>query len=308
MRKRKMAAIALSLLAGTVVLLAGSIAVRHYIPDEYIGPERAYLTWVEQRLVEFDSIKSDKRIVLIGSSPVMMGLSAEHIETATGVPTRNLALDASRAVFREYASMVIAHVRPGDAVVIVDPNLRKPPQMQLPLSCVRHFGFECMREQNGYGPRIVHDALVLFTDRAFDEEPLERTPKGDLVFTEATKTFPPKFQGPFPKNGADTMAALAREVRGRGACPIFLLTPLLPKPEETPLWQNEYNKLWHEIDEAGLHDVVMEDSPLWRDPALFHHDEHPNRRGREIWSASVVAKLQMNGLPGTCGQLDARSN
>jgi hypothetical protein len=104
------------------------------------------------------------------------------------------------------------------------------------------------------------------------------------------------------------MARLARDIRGRGACPIFVLTPLLPKPEQIPLWQNEFDKLWHAIDEVGLHDVVVDDSPLWSDPALFHHDEHPSQRGREVWSGSVIAKLQEKGLPGTCGQLDARSN
>jgi hypothetical protein len=298
----------LSLLLGGSVLLAGSIAVRRSIPDEYIGAERAYLSDVEARLIEFDSIKENKRIVLIGSSPVILGLSAEQIETATGIPTRNLALDASRAVFADYAAMVIEHARPGDVFVIADPNLRKPPQMQLPLRCVREFGLDCIRGQNGLSPHIIQDSLVLFTDRSFGDEPVPRTAKGDLTYSKPQKTFPPAFQGPFPKNGADNMAKLAKDVRGRGACPIFVLTPLLPKPEQISLWQAEFDKLWHAIDEAGLHDVVVEDSPLWSDPVLFHHDEHPSERGREVWSASVIAKLREKGLPGTCGQLDARSN
>ena len=305
---KKVAFAALSLLLGSVVLVAGSILFRRFIPDEYIGAERAYLSQVERLLVEFDSIKEGRRIALIGSSPVIMGLSAERIETATGVPTRNLALDASRAVFADYAAMVIGHTRPGDVVVIADPNLRKLPQMQLPLSCIRRLGWECIREQPGFGPHIVEDALLLFTDRSFGEEKQRRTPKGDLVFADAQKPVPPKFLAPFPENGAGNMAKLAREVRARGACPVFVLTPLLPMPEERALWQNEVDKLWRDIDAAGLHDVVMEDSPLWRDPALFHHDEHPSERGREIWSDSLIAMLQRNGLPGGCRELDARAN
>src|SRR4051812_8439387 len=139
---------ALGLLLGGAVLLAGSINVRQHIPDEYIGAERAYLAEVQTRLVEFDSI-SGKRIALVGSSPVIMGLSAEQIEKATGVPTRNLALDASRGGFLDYVAMVSEHIRPGDVVVIADPNVMKSPQIQLPLRCVKDFRFDCMREQTG---------------------------------------------------------------------------------------------------------------------------------------------------------------
>jgi hypothetical protein len=309
MRKfKKVAVLSLGLLVGIAVLGAGSIAVRQHIPDEYIGAERAYLSTEEKQLAEFDSITADRRIALIGSSPVILGLSAEQIETATGIPARNLAMDASRAVFADYAAMVVEHIRPGDVVIIADPNLRKSPQMQLPLRCVRHFGFECMREQTGFAPRIVEDALVLFTDRSFGDEPLARTPRGDFIFSDTPKTIPPKFQAPFPKNGVDNMAKLAGDVRRRGGCPIFVLTPLLPRPEQISLWQNEFTALWRKIDDAGLHDIVVEDSPLWSDPTLFHHDEHPSEPGRKIWTGSVIAKLHEKGLPASCGQVDARSN
>jgi hypothetical protein len=239
-----------------------------------------------------------------------MGLSAEQIETATGVPIRNLALDAARAVFEDYAAMVVEHIRPGDVVIIGNPNLRRSPQMQLPLRCVKHFGLECIRKQSGLRPHIIQDALVLFTDRPFGDEVLPRTPRGDFIFPEQPQfeMFRPKFSGPFPKNSADDMAKLAGDVRRRGGCPIFVLTPLLPEPEEIALWQNEFATLWREIDEAGLHDIVVEDSPLWSDRTLFHHDEHMSERGREVWSQSIIAKLQKNGLPGSCRRVDARSN
>jgi hypothetical protein len=305
--RKKFALLTLSFLVVAGALVAGSIVVRQHIPDEYIGAQRAYLSWVEGQLAEFDTI-SGKRVALIGSSPVIMGLSAEQIETETGVPTRNLAMDAARAVFADYATMVFEHIRPGDVVVIAEPNLRRSPQMQLPLSCVRRFGSECMRDQSGYIPRIVNDALVLFTDRSFGDEHLARTPRGDFIFADAQKTVPPSFQGPFPKNGADNMAKLAKEVRQRGACPIFVLAPILPKSEEIPLWQKEYASLWQQIDAAGLHDLVVADSTLWDDPALFHHDEHPSERGRVIWTGSVIAKMREKGLPASCGQVDARSN
>jgi hypothetical protein len=87
------------------------------------------------------------------------------------------------------------------------------------------------------------------------------------------KTVPPKFDRPFPKNGADDIAKLAMDVRRRGGCPIFVLTPLLPESGEIALWQNELTRLWREIDEAGLHNIMVEDSTLWSDPTLFDHDE-----------------------------------
>jgi hypothetical protein len=157
--------VALSLLVGSVVLLAGSIVLRQLIPDDYIGAQRFYLSALERQLAEFDSLTTDQRIVLIGSSPVIMGLSAQQIETATGVPTRNLAMDAVRADFQDYAVMVVEHLRRGDVAIIGNPNLRKSPQMQLPLRCVKHFGFECIRKQSGLSSHIIQDALVLFTDR-----------------------------------------------------------------------------------------------------------------------------------------------
>ena len=301
--------VSLTLLVGSLVLLGGSIVLRQLIPDDYIGAQRAYVSAQERQLAEFDSLRTGQRILLIGSSPVIMGLSAQQIETATGIPTRNLAMDASRSVFEDYAARVVDHMRPGDVAIIANPNLRRLPQLQLPLRCVNHFGFECIRKQSGFSPHIVQDALVLFTDRSFGSEPLAQTPRGDFIFSEPSKfmTIPPKFDGPFPKNGADDIAKLAREVRRHGGCPIFVLTPLLPKSGEIALWQNEFTGLRREVDEAGLHNIMVEDSPLWSDPTLFHHDEHMSERGREVWSRSIIAKLQENGLPGNCGRVDIRS-
>ena len=299
---------AASLLVGGV-LLAGAIAIRQSIPDEYIGAQRAYLSELQNQLAEFDSLKDGPRIALIGSSPVIMGLSAERIESATGFPTRNLAMDASRATFQDYAALVALHIRPGDVAVIVNPNLRKAPQMQLPLACVTHFTRDCIRKQSGYRPRIVEDALVLFTNRAFGNEPSMRNPHGDFIFSEdpKIKTVPPKFAGPFPKNGAGDIAAVAMDVRKHGGCPIFAFTPLLPRTEEVALWQDAFAKLRAGIDAAGLHDLMVEDSPLWSDAALFHHDEHMTERGRKIWTDSIIAKLRDNGLPDSCREANARS-
>ena len=306
--RRRLTLVSLGLLAGVAVLLAASIAIRQLIPHEYIGAQRAYLSAVERQLAALDSDTTGKRILLVGSSPVIMGLSAEQIENATHVPTRNLAMDSARAVFSDYAAMVFEHIRPGDVLVIADPNLRKSPQMQLPLSCVRHFEFNCIRKQTGFKPHIVEDFLVLFTDRSFGDEKLTRTPRGDLIFENSPKPFAAKFQGSFPSNGPDNMVKLASDVRQRGGCPIFVLAPLLPRPEEIPLWRNEFAKFWRAIIKAGLHDIVVDDLPLWNDPALFHHDEHPSERGRVIWSRSVIAKLQERGLPDSCGRIGARSN
>src|SRR5438067_837960 len=191
---KKSTLVTLSLLVG-VVLLAYTIAARKLIPDEYIGAQRAYFSELERQLAEFDSLTTGQRIALIGSSPVIMGLSAEQIETATGVPARNLSMDASRSVFQDYAAMVGEHIKPGDVVIIANPNLRRLPQMQLPLTCVKHFGFECIRMQAGFQPHIVQDALVLFTDRSFGDEVRPRTPRGDLIFPEKPEfaMFRPKF-------------------------------------------------------------------------------------------------------------------
>ena len=307
MANYKKFAVTASGLVGAMILLAGSIALRQRIPDEYIGAQRAYLSQVERQLAEFDSLTTGRRIALIGSSPVIMGISAAQIEAAVGVPTRNLAMDASRSVFEDYAAMVLEHVRPGDVVIIANPNLMKLPQMELPLECVKHFGFECIRPQEGLRPRIIQDALVLFTDRAFGYELLPRNSRGDFIFPRKPQfeSFRPKYRGPFPKDGAGQMARLAADVRHHGACPIFVLTPILPEPGELALWQNEFTRLWQGIDQAGLRDLVVRDSPLWNDRTLFHHDQHMSERGREIWTGSIIARLRANGLPGTCGRNEA---
>src|SRR4051812_9084653 len=118
---KRLVFVAVSLLAAGILALGGSIALREAIPDDYIGAERAYLLELQNQLAEFDSLKDGQRIVLIGSSPVIMGLSAERIEAATGFPTRNLAMDASRAVFHDYTALVAEHLRAGDVAIIVDP-------------------------------------------------------------------------------------------------------------------------------------------------------------------------------------------
>src|SRR5262249_32113411 len=91
-------------------------------------------------------------------------------------------------------------------------------------------------------------------------------------------------------------------------CPLFVLTPFWPEAKEAGLWQDEIAKLWQRIDAAGLHDIVVPDSPLWDERTLFHHDEHPSERGREIWSRTVIAKLMERGLPGSGGRVDGQAN
>ena len=296
--------------AGVALILVGALlfafglVLRRTIPDTYIGAQRAYLTELERQLAEFDTIASGRRIALIGSSPVILGLSAKQIESATGIPTRNLAMNASRGVFKEYAAMVFEHLRPGDIAVIVNPNVTRLPLLEMPLSCVWQFGLKCIRDQGGRRPRFIEDAMVLFTDRAFGYETSPRSSRGDFIFPEDSplQSIPRAFTGPFPKNTASDLAELAEVARRDGLCPIIALTPLLPQPEEHALWQSEFDELYQELGRAGLRDIVVQGAQLWSDPSLFHHHEHPSERGREIWSQSVIAKLQEGTLPEGCAR------
>src|SRR6202012_5061160 len=62
------------------------------------------------------------RILLLGSSPAVLGLSAEKIAAATKLPTFNLAAPTSVEFFPDYMEMMMPFVRPDDVVVLSDPN------------------------------------------------------------------------------------------------------------------------------------------------------------------------------------------
>jgi len=159
--------------------------------------------------------------------------------------------------------------------------------------------------QSGYRPRIVEDALVLFTGHSFGSEPLNRTPRGDFVFSESakTKTVPPKFSGPFPKNDARDIAELAMEVRRHGGVSDLRVHAAPARTEEVVSGRTQFANLRAQIDAAGLHDsngrgfaLVERCQPF---PSRRAHDRAwGGRSGRQ----SIIAKIAHSGLPGSCAQ------
>src|SRR5260221_3071616 len=73
---------------------------------------------LDSKLDDLDTVKAERRIVLVGSSNVGLGLSAGRLTELSGIPARNAALIAARSGLNEYFRIVMERVHANDVVVV----------------------------------------------------------------------------------------------------------------------------------------------------------------------------------------------
>lgn len=284
---------------GALVIWTLAVLLTSAFPWPYLYSERGLLTILKTELADFDTLPGRTRVMLLGSSPVRLGLSAGTIEAQLGLPTRNLALLASRRIFTEYLALAMSHLRRGDVVVLDEPNLISPIDASYPMECADHVSVRCVHWNFGAVPHAVDAARTIFASRPSQEFVGKLAPNGDYVFAgdqpEANMPRTP-FMGHFASDAITTLSALMGEFAERGVCPIFVFSPFLIHASEMPLWQREFADFWRRAEAAGVGKRTLVVSPLWVDPKLFLLEEHLNTAGRELWTNSVIAEIRKRRL------------
>jgi len=235
------------------------------------------------------------KILLVGSSPVVLGLSAKRIESATGLPTFNLGVFGALTFFPEYLEKVEALVQPGDIVVVSNPNWIHSLDAKLPTGCISSFRLACLRWRPRPMPHLIEVIRVLSGRLAVDPG-VVRDGAGDAVVVRSANTaatIPPL---PFDGSISDEASAEVRQtvevLRAKGACPVIALGPILVDPREREKWLKEQSATEARIAKLGLANATISEGLVNTDRGLFLDTyEHPAASERAAWTDRVIQRL-----------------
>ncbi len=232
------------------------------------------------------------RIVLVGSSPVIFGLSAADLQAATGCTAVNLGALAVGHVLNDYLAEVLAAVRPGDTVVLSDRLWTQPGAAAQP--CETGPAWRCLLQWARLVPTLNEDMLRL---RGYG---LQRSPQGDLLSFVPLALAPlPPLAGPLDQRDyrLDRIAAQLQLIRARGARPLLAPVPVLALPAARSVVEQDLAQLSAQLRQrigpgVWLTPIVNTDSA-----ASTLDGEHATPAGRQQWTAQVAAALRGPGPP-----------
>jgi len=281
------------------------------LPWETAADFRTFISSYFKQLEKMDAIHAPRRILLMGSSPIIMGLSAAQIQENTAIPTYNIGIFGSRTFFDDYFQTTLQHVKPGDIVVVSDPRLINDVYKTQTIHCLQNLDISCLQFTPHLLPKLYDAVKILMPEESKPTiDYIRQDSHGDYspslnrgVMARAP-TFPRKFSSHFSNNTIEKIAQIVRDVRARGGCPIVMFIPFYIVNSEQPLWDSEFKKLWQRLDDLKIGDFVFERSPVTTSNAIFGiANEHLNEEGRRDWTQAFIDALRARQF-NACASID----
>jgi hypothetical protein len=244
----------------------------------------------------------DTRIMLVGSSPVRIGLSAARIEQATGIPTFNLGVPDSAEFFEDYIDTVMQHLRTGDVVVVSNPLWLDPNRASLKAGCVRRLVRDCLTWRVSAFPHLNLTIQYMLKPMLLDALGPARSPTvgfhGDGIAPQPVQEN--KAIEPMPPPPAEMVATdlaqisrLIERFREREACPLFALGPVFVRDKERPSWTKNLDALRAAAYKGGLGPYLLSDEVAQVDRSQFGDSpEHPSINGGADWTRRIIDRLR----------------
>lgn len=255
----------------------------------YVASSAAPRFWagpVRQLLQTFDGTSAPCRIVMVGSSPVVFGLSAAQMQAATGCAAVNLGLiDIGQQVER-YLVDLLPLVRPGDYVVLSDRSwVDQSADENL---CTDKPQWACFLVSLRPVPNLAQDF------RNIGGGSRRRTMQGDLV-DYAVTGIQLQRSGIAAADDIDArvgrMARQAALIQARGAFPVMAPTPMLANSATRPIFARQLAFLSERM-RASIGIGIWLDPPLETDASLFSPEgRHSSETGRARWTHQVASEL-----------------
>lgn len=228
------------------------------------------------------------RIILVGSSPVVVGLSAATLQNATGCVTVNAGQNSVGHELNLYLDLVLARARPGDWVVLGDRQWTKP--LDRHHACEQDWPSECLNRLLRVAPYL-NDDLGRFLGTGF-----LRTPQGDLI----------EYPRIAPQRGIDQTIELndiayrlerierqVQAIRAAGARPLLVAVPIFVPESARPRFERQLAMLSAEVQKAFGPEIWLAPGN-YAEPALFSGDgAHLSEAGRRRWTAEVLRALPL---------------
>ncbi|GGF03727.1 hypothetical protein GCM10011611_06480 [Aliidongia dinghuensis] len=271
-------------------MLVGSVA-----PWDVLDGSRASLDETRRIAASMGGASETPRVLLIGSSPVELGLSAERISAATGLPAFNLAAGGALSFFPEYLNQVLLFVQPDDVVILSNPNWVSRNGVLLAEGCVSRFSLACASLRPHPLPHLI-EFLRVVSGHWSSATDIMRNDVGDVVSYRSTNAAVTISTIPFPGGYANDAVAELRQavaaIRAKGACPLLTLGPVYVDARDEARWLREQQIVEARIAKLGLASSVITDGAISTDRSLFLDGyEHPAASEGAIWTDRVIGRL-----------------
>jgi hypothetical protein len=278
-----------------LALWGAGMLVSAAAPWEFLDASRAELGQVRTIAKAMGGDAGPPRVLLLGSSPVEIGLSAQKIAAATGLPAFNLAAAGALSFFPDYLDDVLGFVRPDDIVVLSDPNWLNHNDKILSRGCVSRIDWSCVQWRPHPLPHLAKFIQVVLGGWS-DPPAMNRDAVGDAVTVRSSNsamTIPTvPFAGPFANDVAGQLRQAVEAIRARGGCPLLTLGPIYVDAREQEQWRREQERTEARVAKLGLALSVVTDGVINTDRSLFLDNyEHPAAAESEIWTDSIIRRL-----------------
>lgn len=268
----------------SAVLIWLAAVVTHAILVAY--PATWYRFGIPARMHHVLSSAPGCRVLLVGSSPMIFGVSAAELQSATGCASVNLGALAVAHQLNDYLSDVLRLAQAGDIVVLSDrlwltPGIQSQPCDDGPV-------WQCVLPRLTLVPNINEDWVLL---RGFR---LARSKQGDLLDFPMLPPERGSTTGSLAGNADYRIARLVAQVeaiRARGALPVLAAAPVLVTPQ---------NRADVELaaQQLGLLVEQRYGPGVWLSPPIDTtvggttlDGQHATPLGRRRWTAMIVAAV-----------------
>lgn len=235
-------------------------------------------TYFRSQLNVLSKINDQRQVILYGSSGMLVGVSAEALEShINNVKVTNLSTIGTANELDNALRLILERIHQGDVLILGDRSYRN--------------GFPSLLDNL---PNIYF--LPNFKNYIIKENQIKRSFYGDFIEYPISNfnlkqlnnySDKPNFN---PKN-LKKMKSHIDEIKRAGGCPIIVFIPLLIKEEDRAAYENETKKLLFQIYLMGMSDYVLNLVALETEPNFFYDQYHLNNLGRQNWSNKIIGEI-----------------
>ena len=274
---------AFKIISYLVILISFLGTLSASIPELGFRHEKLSLesqTFFIHQLEEISKISNKRKILIYGSSGMLLGVSAQILEgSIDNVEVINLSTEGIGGQIKKVIGLISPQIQQGDILIIGDRDYR-------------NFSTKFLDNllQINFLPQFYH---------FFVKAPLpkRRANNGDFL-NYGSETF--NMQNGLNNyekkpnlniKGLQIMKSHIDSVIKANGCPVIVLIPLLIKSEDKSDYEEETLKLIEQFKIAGISEYVLNLTALETDASLFIDQYHLSFKGREKWTKEIVEEV-----------------
>lgn len=222
--------------------------------------------------------QSGNKIYIYGSSPVLLGISAETIEINTNIKTFNFSSTGFANQIDTALSSIASRANLGDIILVSD----------------REYRASMTKKSITSNIKIIPELKILISPPLF-----KRNLYGDLeIYPE--QTFMPIKNSPPPnydeKLIIEKMILQINIAKNSGVCPVLVLVPILVNPNEKEDYELATNRLISHAKSAGISQNLLFLTSIETNKDFFIDQFHMSKKGRDKWTNAVTFEILERNL------------